>query len=145
MPKGISRNDLWVVWIPGKAGSDWEGGKYPVTITFPPNYPLAPPQIAFPSDFQHVHVYEGGAICMPLLEGEHWKSKIRMSDIIQRVINIIHQDVNPYSPANPHLFQLYREHPQLYRHRLQQQAQLYATQSAALFALPSVHINVLTD
>jgi ubiquitin-protein ligase len=68
-----------------------------------------------------------------------------MSDIIQRVINIIHQDINPYSPANPHMFQLYREQPQDYRLRLQQQAQRYAAQSPALFAHPSVHINVLTD
>jgi ubiquitin-protein ligase len=39
----------------------------PVEITFPQNYPLQSPNINFPKDFLHIHVYEGGQICMPLL------------------------------------------------------------------------------
>jgi len=46
-PKGIERDDLWIVWIPGRKGTLWEGGNYPVTITFPPAYPKTSPTIKF--------------------------------------------------------------------------------------------------
>ena len=46
---------------------------------------------------------------MPILEREYWKSKTTMKDLIQRIINLIHQEVNPFSPANAPLYQLYKE------------------------------------
>jgi ubiquitin-protein ligase len=45
---------------------------------------------------------------MPILEREYWKSKTTMSDLIQRIVNLIHQEVNPYSPANASLYQIYK-------------------------------------
>jgi ubiquitin-protein ligase len=105
-PKGIEREDLWVLWVPGRKNTLWEGGLYPVTIAFPPAYPRVAPSIVFDPEFKHVHVYEGGAICLPLLESEHWRSKTNMSDILQRIVSLIHQEVNPYSPANVELLRL---------------------------------------
>jgi ubiquitin-protein ligase len=37
-----------------------------------------------------------------------------MPDLIQRIINLIHQDVNPFSPANSSLYQIYKEEPKKY-------------------------------
>ncbi len=108
MPKGISCNDVWILWVLGKEGTLWEHGRFPVKITFPSDYPKSSPKVQFDKDFKHVHVYEGGMICMPLLEPQYWKIKTSMSDIIQRIINIIHQDINPYSPANSNVFRLFR-------------------------------------
>ena len=34
-PKGIEREDKWVLWVPGKKGTEFEGGVYPVKIDFP--------------------------------------------------------------------------------------------------------------
>jgi ubiquitin-protein ligase len=47
MPKGIERDDLWILWIPGKKGTIWDGGHYPVEITFPADYPQIGPLIKF--------------------------------------------------------------------------------------------------
>lgn len=35
---------VWKCSFPGKKGTDWEGGQYPVTITFSPNYPSKSPE-----------------------------------------------------------------------------------------------------
>jgi hypothetical protein len=34
----------WTAGIPGKKGTDWEGGLYKVKLTFPKEYPQKPPQ-----------------------------------------------------------------------------------------------------
>ena len=49
---------------------------------------------------------------MPLLEQTYWKAKTTMLDIIHRVYTLIHQNINPYSPANSDLFRLYQEKPE---------------------------------
>lgn len=33
----------WTAGIPGKKGTDWEGGLYKVKLTFPKEYPQKPP------------------------------------------------------------------------------------------------------
>jgi len=47
MPKGIERNDRWILWVPGKKSTFWEGGLFPVEITFPKDYPKCSPRIQF--------------------------------------------------------------------------------------------------
>ena len=111
-PKGITRTDKWVLWVPGKQHTPWDGANIPVVITFPADYPRSAPLIQFEGEFKHVHVYKGGSICMPLLEQAYWKAKTTMVDIIQRVYTLLHQEINPYSPANSDLFRLSQEHPE---------------------------------
>lgn len=71
--KGVTDLSKWVVWVPGRAGTAYQGATFPITITLPENYPREAPIISFPSDFRHVHVYEGGAICMPIVDQDYWK------------------------------------------------------------------------
>lgn len=47
MPKGLSCNTRWILWVPGAPHSLFEGAHYPVEITFPEEYPKAPPQLRF--------------------------------------------------------------------------------------------------
>lgn len=35
----------WVCGIPGKPGTDWEGGVYPLTLEFSDDYPAKPPKV----------------------------------------------------------------------------------------------------
>lgn len=35
---------VWKCFIPGKTGTDWDGGFYPLTMEFPPEYPAKPPK-----------------------------------------------------------------------------------------------------
>ena len=38
----------WKCSIPGKAGTPWEGGYYPVIMTFKDTYPDQPPKVRIP-------------------------------------------------------------------------------------------------
>jgi ubiquitin-protein ligase len=66
------------------------------------------PDIVFPKDFQHIHVYESGDVCLPILESQYWKPRSSMGELIKRTINLIHQEINPYSPANQTLYTMYK-------------------------------------
>jgi ubiquitin-protein ligase len=92
-----------------------------------------------------VHVYEGGLICMPLLEPQYWKSKTLMSDILQRVLGILHQEINPYSPANAELFRIYREEPLKYEEIIREQTKKYAKQAPRYFQEACIHINIINS
>jgi ubiquitin-protein ligase len=35
----------WNCHIPGKAGTDWEGGYFPLTMDFGEDYPAKPPKV----------------------------------------------------------------------------------------------------
>ena len=35
----------WKCHIPGKPGTDWEGGFYPLTLEFTEDYPAKPPKV----------------------------------------------------------------------------------------------------
>lgn len=67
------------------------------------------PSINFPKDFQHIHVYEGGQICLPVLDNPNWKPKSTMVELIKRIDGVIHQKINKYSPANDTLYSIYRD------------------------------------
>lgn len=81
---------------------------------------------------------------MPVLEREYWKSKTSMADLIQRVVHLIHQEVNPYSPANASLYQLYKENPVKYEQTMREQAARYATKHPRYYSEPCIHINILS-
>jgi ubiquitin-conjugating enzyme E2 I len=42
---------IWETGIPGKEGSDWEGGVYNVRMEFSEEYPSKPPKCKFAADF----------------------------------------------------------------------------------------------
>ncbi|CAL5025832.1 unnamed protein product [Urochloa decumbens] len=70
LPDGSVNLLLWNCIIPGKQGTDWEGGYFPLTLQFSEYYPDRPPTCKFPAGFFHVNVYDTGAVCLSLL-GDH--------------------------------------------------------------------------
>lgn len=44
---------VWKCYIPGRQGTDWEGGFYPLTMEFSEDYPSKPPKCKFPAGFFH--------------------------------------------------------------------------------------------
>jgi ubiquitin-protein ligase len=61
-----------------------------------------------------------------MIEPQYWRSKTSMADILQRIANLVHQDVNPYSPANMEMFRLFKEDPAGYEQAVRNQAGRYA-------------------
>lgn len=56
---GSSNIFLWQAGIPGKEGTDWEGGEFKVQMEFTEEYPSRPPKCTS-STASHVHVTDFG-------------------------------------------------------------------------------------
>jgi ubiquitin-conjugating enzyme E2 I len=57
---GSSELMVWEAGIPGKSGTDWEGGVYKVTMEFSTEYPSKPPKCKFVPPLFHPNVYPSG-------------------------------------------------------------------------------------
>ncbi|KAG9145273.1 hypothetical protein Leryth_008229 [Lithospermum erythrorhizon] len=58
---------VWHCSIPGKQGTDWDGGHYPLTMHFSEDYPSKPPKCKFPPGFFHPNIYPSGTVCLSIL------------------------------------------------------------------------------
>ena len=83
----------WKCQIPGKEGTDWDGGYFPLTLEFTEDYPSKPPKVCigwdiwtssscteteadlpvcagqckFPPKFYHPNIYPSGTVCLSIL------------------------------------------------------------------------------
>jgi len=90
----------WELGIPGKEGTDWEGGLYKVMLRFPPNYPTEPPKCKFTPPIYHPNVFQGGEICLSILnEDQDYRPSITVKQIAMGIQDLL-DNPNPRSPAN---------------------------------------------
>ena len=74
---GSTQMLTWECKVPGKAGTLWENGLYPVKLEFTEDYPSKPPKVSFPAGFFHPNVYPSGKVCLSILNEEKaWKPSI---------------------------------------------------------------------
>ncbi|KAF8012415.1 hypothetical protein BT93_I0540 [Corymbia citriodora subsp. variegata] len=114
-PDGSANLMVWHCTIPGRAGTDWEGGNYPLTLYFTEDYPSKAPKCMFPKDFFHLNVYGSGM---------GWRPSITVRQILVGIQDLLHQP-NPASPAKYVEYQLFVKDPAEYQRRVRQQAKQY--------------------
>eukprot|EP01102_Stenamoeba_stenopodia_P002765 TRINITY_DN12631_c0_g1_i1.p1 TRINITY_DN12631_c0_g1~~TRINITY_DN12631_c0_g1_i1.p1 ORF type:complete len:161 (-),score=23.22 TRINITY_DN12631_c0_g1_i1:92-574(-) len=128
-PDGSLNMFKWQCGFPGKEGTIWEGGVYPVTLTFSDDYPTKPPLCAFPGGFFHPNVFPNGAVCLSILdENLDWKPSITLKQILMGVQELL-DNPNPKSPAQSQAIQLYMNQRAEYEKRVRAQAQKYPATS----------------
>ncbi|CAI2382446.1 unnamed protein product [Moneuplotes crassus] len=89
----------WDCLIPGKKGSDWEGGNFRLIIQFPEEYPNKPPKCVFKPVLFHPNIYPSGTVCLSILnEDEDWKPSISIAQILLGIQELL-ANPNPSSPA----------------------------------------------
>eukprot|EP01123_Difflugia_compressa_P005126 TRINITY_DN1670_c0_g2_i1.p1 TRINITY_DN1670_c0_g2~~TRINITY_DN1670_c0_g2_i1.p1 ORF type:complete len:241 (-),score=37.64 TRINITY_DN1670_c0_g2_i1:140-862(-) len=101
----------WRIFFEGPKNSPFENGVYEAKLTFPTEYPYAPPVLTIVSKFWHPNVYPDGKVCLsvlhapgsdPLNPGEtpemRWLPIHTVSSIIQCFISIL--DCPGGAPAN---------------------------------------------
>ena len=114
---------VWRLGIRGREGTIWEGGLYCATIKFPRNFPEYPPVVIFDSDFEHIHIYSSGDICLDLVNKDlTYKPTVTMSLMIAEINRLIHENPNPKSPANATLNYLYLSSREEYEARIKSNA-----------------------
>merc|ERR1719376_1517405 len=95
----------WRCIIPGKKGTPWEGGEFPLEMEFSEDYPSKPPKCKFsksPKTNQtlfHPNVYPSGTVCLSILnEDEDWKPSITVKQLLLGIQDLLDKP-NPQSPA----------------------------------------------
>jgi len=65
----VKENDLtkWRVYITAPLGTAFENGIFQTEISFPPEYPMVPPELRFISEMFHPNVYTDGKVCISIL------------------------------------------------------------------------------
>ncbi|XP_065023359.1 SUMO-conjugating enzyme SCE1-like isoform X2 [Musa acuminata AAA Group] len=106
---------VWHCIIPGKQGTDWEGGHYPLTLHFSEDYPSKPPKCRFPQGFFHPNVYPSGT---------GWRPAITVKQILVGIQDLLDRP-NPADPAQVDGHQLFIQDLSEYRRRVRQQAKQY--------------------
>lgn len=116
----------WDVGIPGRDGTLWEGAVYPLTISFPSEYPSKPPKCKFDSGFYHPNVYPSGTICLSILnEDEDWRPALTMKQLVLGIQELL-DNPNLSSPAQSDPYHAFRKDRSLYDRKIREQAKKYA-------------------
>ncbi|GJM91324.1 hypothetical protein PR202_ga07687 [Eleusine coracana subsp. coracana] len=116
---------VWNCTIPGKQGTDWEGGYYPLTLHFSEDYPSKPPKCKFPQGFFHPNVYPSGTVCLSILnEDSGWRPAITVKQILVGIQDLLDQP-NPADPAQTDGYHLFIQDPAEYKRRVRLQAKQY--------------------
>ncbi|CAK7347507.1 unnamed protein product [Dovyalis caffra] len=116
-PDGSLDLMVWKCIIPGKPGTDWEGGYFPLTLHFSEDYPSKPPKCKFPQGFFHPNIYPSGTVCLSILNEDYgWRPAITVKQILVGIQDLLDQP-NPADPAQTDGYQLFVQDPAEYRRR----------------------------
>jgi len=120
----------WRIWLEGPKDTLYETGVFQLIMTFPTEYPMAPPELKFISDFWHPNVYkETGNVCISILHPpgedemsgelpeERWLPTQTVQTILLSVISLLNAP-NFSSPANVDAGVEWRKAPDLYKKRI---------------------------
>jgi len=122
----------WKIWIEGPKDTPYEGGVFQLVMTFPSDYPMAPPELKFISSFWHPNVYKDtGIVCISILHPpvedemsgelpeERWLPTQTVTTILLSVISILNAP-NFSSPANVDASVEWRNYPNSYKSHCKQ-------------------------
>ena len=80
---------VWIITMTGAKNTIYEGEKYRLRVSFPPNYPTVPPSMYFLNPTpRHEHVYTNGDICLSLL-GKDWRPTMTAQSLAMSILSIL--------------------------------------------------------
>jgi len=127
-PGGVSASPLsddnifvWNASILGPDETAWEGGVYPLRLTFSEQYPDKPPKVRFTTEVYHPNVYGDGSLCLDIIQ-DKWSPIYSVSTILTSIQSLL-TDPNPASPANPEAAKLYENDRKSYNRRVRRCAE----------------------
>lgn len=97
----ISEDDIftWKAVLNGVHDSPYEGGKWEITITIPPTYPMRPPEMKFDTKICHPNIhFDTGEVCLDVLKSQ-WTPAWTISSACTAV-QVMLSDPEPDSPLN---------------------------------------------
>lgn len=120
-PESDSNLFLWAGTIEGPKGTYYEGLKFKISLSFPPNYPYSAPTIKFVSPMWHPNVDMSGNICLDILK-EQWSAIYNVQTILLSLQSLLGEPNND-SPLNAQAAYLWDKNPNEYKRLLMQRYQ----------------------
>lgn len=121
-PDGSLNLMSWQAGIPGRTGTDWEGGVYKVNMSFSQDYPSKPPIVKFTPPLYHPNVYPSGTVCLSILsEDKDWKPSVTINQILTGIQDLLDQP-NMGDPAQREPYHDLSTNPEVYRRKVRQVA-----------------------
>lgn len=115
----------WEVGIPGKRGTIWEGGLFPVRFSFPNDYPNNPPWCGFPRGFYHPNVFPcNGNICLSLIRWDY-TAALSLTDIALGIQHLL-SEPNPHTWNEAHID--FNDNKKVYERKVKKQVTHYLSQ-----------------
>jgi len=104
----VSEGDLfkWQATLIGPSATPYEGGVFSLDISFPKDYPFAPPKIKFITRVYHCNISPSGGICLDILK-DKWSPALTITKVLLSICSLF-ADPNPDDPLVPEIADLYR-------------------------------------
>eukprot|EP00419_Tripos_fusus_P030222 CAMPEP_0172709728 /NCGR_PEP_ID=MMETSP1074-20121228/55239_1 /TAXON_ID=2916 /ORGANISM="Ceratium fusus, Strain PA161109" /LENGTH=166 /DNA_ID=CAMNT_0013533033 /DNA_START=41 /DNA_END=541 /DNA_ORIENTATION=+ len=112
---GLEDDSDWFKWrvvFEGPVDSLYEGGIFSAILSFPQDFPNAPPEMKFETEMWHPNIYPDGRVCISILHApgtdrfneqetadERWRPILGVHSILMSVISML-VEPNLNSPAN---------------------------------------------
>ena len=122
----------WVGHIDGPDDSVYAGGKFPFTLTLPPNYPYEPPHIRFQTMIYHPNIKSTGdhkhgfGVCIDILQKNKGWSPMFTVDRILLCVRSLFTDPNPDHPLEQEIAREYKTNRAKFDRKAKEYTQKYA-------------------
>jgi len=126
----------WRVFITAPEGTAFETGVFETLISFPTEYPMAPPELVFVSEMWHPNVYPDGKVCISILHPpgkdqfneqeraeERWMPAHSPLSIFNCFLTLF-EEPNILSPANLDASKMWRDRPDEFRNKAKEIVEL---------------------
>lgn len=108
----------WETEIDGPLDTIWEGGKFRLSVVFPPDYPFKAPTVKFITPIYHPNVALNGNICLDLLI-DKWLPSFSVTSLLISIRSFL-DDPNPDHGLNDDALQTFRTDRSKYEARVKQ-------------------------
>ena len=129
-PHGVRRINQtslteWECEIDGPMDTIWQGGKFRLSITFPPDYPFKAPSVRFLTPMYHPNISTAGLICLDLLI-DRWLPSFHVASLLVSIRSFL-DDPNPEHGLNNDALEMYRTNKAGYESQVKKYIQQYAS------------------
>ncbi|KAK3169386.1 hypothetical protein OEA41_008769 [Lepraria neglecta] len=124
------------------------GGYFKAKMTFPENYPYAPPTFQFTRPLYHPNIYADGKLCISILHapgddemsgesaGERWSPAQRVESVLISIISLL-DDAECSSPANVDAGVMLRKNLDGFKRRVKEDVEKSKADIPAGFVMPT--------
>merc|ERR1712188_25463 len=123
---------IWEAFVPGEAGTPWEGGTFRLQLQYPMDYPFKPPKVHFETPLYHPNFNKEGNVCLELLK-DKWAPAVQIDKILYALTSLM-ANPEPSHALEPTIAAQYVSDRPAWEAEVRRQVAQYAAMDAAMEA-----------